>query len=146
MIKKSATFFTLKLRRNICKIIIGIARRDRYKIFTTKNNFKGENSYKNYIKNISIFVRLATAKPVFFQRTQDPCKGERHQTRSGLVMSRKRKNNTGIPDFEIDSLARALLPAIQKLFETEEGKQEFEEWQAERQKSQLNKKQNKESH
>ena len=37
-------------------------------------------------------------------------------------MSRKRKNNTGIPDFEIDSLARALLPAIQKLFETEEGK------------------------
>lgn len=61
-------------------------------------------------------------------------------------MSRKRKNNTGIPDFEIDSLTRALLPAIQKLFETEEGKQEFEEWQAERQKSQLNKKQNKESH
>ncbi len=61
-------------------------------------------------------------------------------------MPRKRKNNTGIPDFEIDSLARALLPAIQKLFETEEGKQEFEEWQAERQNSQLNKKQNKESH
>ena len=60
-------------------------------------------------------------------------------------MSRKRKNNTGIPDFEINSLARALLPAIQKLFETEEGKREFEEWQAERQKSQLNKKQNKES-
>lgn len=60
-------------------------------------------------------------------------------------MSRKRKNNTGIPDFEIDSLARALLPAIQKLFESEEGKREFEEWQAERQNSQLNKKQNKES-
>jgi len=61
------------------------------------------------------------------------------------LMSRKRKNNTEIPDFEIDSLARALLPAIQKLFESEEGKREFEEWQAERQKSQLNKKQNKES-
>ena len=60
-------------------------------------------------------------------------------------MSRKRKNNTGIPDFEIDSLARALLPAIQRFFETEEGKREFEEWKAERQKSQLNKKQNKES-
>ena len=59
-------------------------------------------------------------------------------------MSRKRKNNTGIPDFEIDSLARALLPAIQKLFETEEGKREFEEWKAERQRLQLNKKQNKE--
>ena len=60
-------------------------------------------------------------------------------------MSRKRKNNTGIPDFEIDSLARALLPAIQKLFETEEGTREFEEWKAERQRLQLNKKQNKES-
>ena len=60
-------------------------------------------------------------------------------------MSRKRKNNTGIPDFEIDSLARALLPAIQKLFEGEGGTREFEEWKAERQKSQLNKKQNKES-
>jgi hypothetical protein len=47
-------------------------------------------------------------------------------------MSRKRKNNTGIPDFEIDSLARALLPAIQKHFETEEGKKEFEAWQAEK--------------
>ena len=60
-------------------------------------------------------------------------------------MSRKRKNNTGIPDFEIDSLARALLPAIQRFFETEEGKREFEEWKAEMQKTQLNKKQNKES-
>ena len=61
-------------------------------------------------------------------------------------MSRKRKNNTGIPDYEIDSLARALLPAIQKLFEDEKVKKEFEEWQAEKQKIQLNKKlHNKES-
>ena len=60
-------------------------------------------------------------------------------------MSRKRKNNTGIPDFEIDSLARALLPAIQRFFETEEGKREFEEWKAERLRLKLNKKQNKES-
>ena len=43
-------------------------------------------------------------------------------------MSRKRKNNPGIPDFEIDSLARALLPAIQKLFETEEGKALLRAW------------------
>ena len=60
-------------------------------------------------------------------------------------MSRKRKNNTGIPDLEIDSLARALLPAIQRFFETEEGKREFEEWKAERQRLKLNKKQNKKS-
>ncbi|MGN1052732.1 MAG: hypothetical protein ACI4SH_05010 [Candidatus Scatosoma sp.] len=58
-------------------------------------------------------------------------------------MSRRKKNNTGIPDFEIDSLARALLPAIQAFFETEEGQREFALWQSERQKSQLNKKSNK---
>ena len=57
-------------------------------------------------------------------------------------MARRRKNTTGIPDFEIDSLARALLPAIQKLFETEEGRREFEEWKAERQRKQLNKNDN----
>lgn len=57
-------------------------------------------------------------------------------------MPRKKKNNTGIPDFEIDSLARALLPAIQQLFENEETQKEFEEWQREQQKLQLNKKKN----
>ena len=60
-------------------------------------------------------------------------------------MPRKKKNNTGIPDFEIDSLARALLPAIQAYFATEEGQREFEIWKAERQQKQLNKKLNNES-
>ena len=55
-------------------------------------------------------------------------------------MSRRKKNTTGIPDFEIDSLARALLPAIQAYLETEEGKREFAAWKAERQQRQLNKK------
>ena len=59
-------------------------------------------------------------------------------------MSRWKKNATGIPDFEIDSLARALLPAIQQLFKMEEGKKEFAAWQAERQQCQLNKKLNNE--
>ena len=58
-------------------------------------------------------------------------------------MSRKKKNATGIPDYEIDSLAISLLTVIQSLFETEEGKREFEEWKAERQKRQLNTKLNK---
>lgn len=53
-------------------------------------------------------------------------------------MSRRKPNNTGIPDFEIDSLARALLPAIQAYFATEEGKREFAEWQAEKQQQKLN--------
>ena len=55
-------------------------------------------------------------------------------------MSRREKNTTGIPDFEIDSLARELLPAKQQYFEIEEGKKEFALWQAERQKLQLNNK------
>ena len=58
-------------------------------------------------------------------------------------MSRRKENKTGIPDFEIDSLARALLPAIQAYFETEKGQREFAEWQAEQQQLQLNKKHNK---
>lgn len=49
-------------------------------------------------------------------------------------ITRKRKNTTGIPDFEIDSIARAMIPAIQKLFESEEIQKEFEEWKAARQK------------
>ena len=35
---------------------------------------------------------------------------------------------TGIPRHEIEALARVLLPEIQKFFETEDGKREFEEW------------------
>ena len=57
-------------------------------------------------------------------------------------MGRRRKNRTGIPDYEIETLARAILPSIQQLFETEEGRREFEEWRAERRKQQLNKKEN----
>lgn len=45
-------------------------------------------------------------------------------------MPRKRKNTTGIPDFEIDSLARALLPAIQEFFSIEKNQKEYEKWLA----------------
>ena len=58
-------------------------------------------------------------------------------------MPRRKKNTTGIPDFVLDSLARALLPAIQAYFETEEAQKEFAEWQAERQKKKLSKQHNK---
>ena len=57
-----------------------------------------------------------------------------------MIFTRKRKNTTGIPDYEIQCLARALLPAIRELFETEEGKREFEAWRAERRQAKLNKK------
>jgi len=48
---------------------------------------------------------------------------------------------TGIPQHEIESLARCLLPAIRKFYESEDGKREFEEWkrkQAESGKEQKN--------
>lgn len=33
-----------------------------------------------------------------------------------------------VPKHEIESLARCLLPEMQRYFESEEGKQEFEKW------------------
>ena len=48
-------------------------------------------------------------------------------------MAKKRKDyGTGVPVHEIEALARCLLPEIQKFFESEEGKREFEEWKRER--------------
>lgn len=58
----------------------------------------------------------------------------------------KRKNNTGIPDFTIDSIARAMLPAIVDFFRDEKNLKDFEQWKKDKQILQLNKKQNKESH
>jgi hypothetical protein len=43
-----------------------------------------------------------------------------------------------IPQHEIDSLARCLLPEIQKFFDSPEGKREFEEWQKIRKASEKN--------
>ena len=57
-------------------------------------------------------------------------------------MKRKRKNETGIPDSEMDSLARALLPAIQEYFESETTPKEFEVWQKERVYAQMNNQKN----
>lgn len=44
-------------------------------------------------------------------------------------MSKKQKDyGTGIPRYEVEALARSLLPTMQAFFESEEGKLEFEEW------------------
>ena len=51
-------------------------------------------------------------------------------------MSKKQNNNTGIPDFELESLARMLLPKIQEMFKDEQVQKEFEEWKAERENKQ----------
>ena len=40
----------------------------------------------------------------------------------------KMKNNTDIPQHAIAALARCLLPEIEKYYESEAGKREYEEW------------------
>ena len=45
-----------------------------------------------------------------------------------VTMTDKNPKYDHIPQIEIDSLARLLLPEIQAYFETEQGKQAFEEW------------------
>jgi len=47
-------------------------------------------------------------------------------------LAKKKDYGTGIPRHEIEALARCLLPEIQKFFESEEGKRDFEEWRAKR--------------
>ena len=47
-------------------------------------------------------------------------------------MSKKRKNDTGIPYFELETFARMLLPKIQEMFKDEQIQKEFENWKAER--------------
>ena len=49
-------------------------------------------------------------------------------------MSRKKKliNHSGIPQHEIENIARILLPDILAFYESEEGQREFAEWKAQR--------------
>ena len=45
-------------------------------------------------------------------------------------MAKKKTKDYGteIPQQHVEALARCLLPQIEKFFESEEGKREFEEW------------------
>ena len=49
-------------------------------------------------------------------------------------MGQKKKliNNSGIPDHEIEKIARCLLPELQTFYESEEGQKEFAEWKKKR--------------
>ncbi|MGI5906496.1 MAG: hypothetical protein ACOX85_09615 [Candidatus Pararuminococcus gallinarum] len=38
-----------------------------------------------------------------------------------------------IPDYAIERMARCMLPMIQQFYESEEGKQELKEWEAQKQ-------------
>ena len=45
-------------------------------------------------------------------------------------MAKKNGKKSDVPDYALDSLARFLLPAIQRYYETEEGKRDYEAWKA----------------
>ena len=50
-------------------------------------------------------------------------------------MSRKKiipRNDLGIPEYEMESLARMLLPILKKYLDSDEGKRDWQEWQARR--------------
>ena len=49
-------------------------------------------------------------------------------------MSRRKKlvNHSGIPQHEIETIARILLPDILAFYESEEGQREFAEWKTQR--------------
>ena len=53
-------------------------------------------------------------------------------------MGRKKKliNNSDIPQHEIESIARCILPDILAYYESEEGQREFREWLAQREMGQ----------
>ena len=53
-------------------------------------------------------------------------------------MPRKKKiprNDLGIPEFEMESLARILLPILKKYLDSDEGKRDWQKWQARRKDS-----------
>ncbi len=47
-------------------------------------------------------------------------------------MGRRKKliNNTQIPQYKIEAIARCIMPDILALYESEEGQREFAEWKA----------------
>lgn len=53
-------------------------------------------------------------------------------------MPRKKKiprNDLGIPEYEMESLARMLLPILKKYLDSDEGKRDWQEWQSRRKQS-----------
>lgn len=52
-------------------------------------------------------------------------------------MPRRKKiprNKLGIPEYQMESLARALLPIVQEYLASDQGKQDYAEWKANKDK------------
>ena len=49
-------------------------------------------------------------------------------------MGRRKKliNNTNIPQYKVEAIARCIMPDILAFFESEEGQREFVEWKTQR--------------
>lgn len=56
------------------------------------------------------------------------------QRREAGLTQRKKQYHPKIPDYELEAIARCLLPDMQSYFESNEGKRAFAEWQAQQQK------------
>lgn len=44
------------------------------------------------------------------------------------------RNKLGIPEYQMESLARALLPIVQEYLASDQGKQDYAEWKANKDK------------
>ena len=75
--------------------------------------------------------RQKTLKTPFLRRAGESC-GKILFRRCNLSRRKKLTNNSGIPQHEIENIARILLPDILAFYESEEGQREFAEWKAAR--------------
>ena len=75
--------------------------------------------------------RQKTLKTPFLRRAGESC-GKILFRRCNLSRRKKLTNNSGIPQHEIENIARILLPDILAFYESEEGQREFVEWKAAR--------------
>ncbi len=58
-------------------------------------------------------------------------------------MGRRKKliNNTNIPQYKIEAIARCIMPDILALFESEEGQKEFAQWKRQQEEETIRPKQ-----
>lgn len=83
-----------------------------------------------YEKTISITDEAGAVKNIINYRQYNSASKEGGQldTAQEALPSKK------IPDYELEAIARCLLPDMQSYFESDEGKRAFAEWQAQQQK------------
>ena len=82
-----------------------------------------------YEKTISITDEAGAVKNIInYRQYNSASKG------GASLTQRKKRYHPKIPDYELEAIARCLLPDMQSYFESDEGKRAFAEWQAQQQK------------